>query len=77
MSRSFPSDTRPGVKADLERELGPLVLDCSSCGRRVHWVAGFGVAPGHWAHREPAPHPEPELWLRRHVPVPARLPGPR
>lgn len=47
------------VKADLERELGQLVLDCSSCGRTVHWVAGLGVTPGHWAHREPAPHGEP------------------
>jgi hypothetical protein len=24
------------VKADLERELGQLVLDCTLCGRRVH-----------------------------------------
>jgi hypothetical protein len=24
------------LKADLERELGGLVLDCASCGRRVH-----------------------------------------
>jgi hypothetical protein len=31
------------VRADLERELGQLVLDCSSCGRRVHWFAGLGV----------------------------------
>jgi len=29
-----------------------------------HWVAGLGVSPGQWAHREPAPHHEPadELW---------------
>ena len=47
------------VKADLERELGGWVLDCSECGRTVHWVAGLGVAPGHWGHREPAPHGEP------------------
>jgi hypothetical protein len=47
------------VKADLERELGDLVLDCSDCGRTVHWVAGLGVSPGHWAHREPAPHGAP------------------
>jgi hypothetical protein len=46
------------AKADLERELGRLVLDCSDCGRTVHWVAGLGVSPGHWAHREPAPHHE-------------------
>ena len=47
------------VKGDLERELDQLVLDCSSCGRRVRWVAGLGVEPGHWAHRQPAPHNEP------------------
>ena len=35
------------VKADLERELGQLLLDCSSCGRRLHWVAGLVVEPGH------------------------------
>jgi hypothetical protein len=33
------------VKADLERELGQLVLDCSCCGQTVHWVAGLGVSP--------------------------------
>ena len=27
------------VKADLERELGRLVLHCTACGRTVHWVA--------------------------------------
>lgn len=47
------------VKSDIERELGQLVLDCSECGQTVHWVAGLGVSPGHWAHREPAPHGEP------------------
>ena len=46
-------------KADLERELGQLVLDCSSCGQTVHWIAGLGVTPGHWAHMEPAQHHEP------------------
>jgi hypothetical protein len=49
------------VKADVERELGKLVLDCLDCGRTVHWVAGLGVASGHWAHREPAPHGEPTV----------------
>ena len=49
------------VKADLERELERLVLDCSKCGQRVHWVPGLGVSQGHWAHREPAPHGEPVL----------------
>lgn len=47
------------VKAELERELGHLVLDCSDCGRTVHWVSGLGTTPGHWAHREPAPHGAP------------------
>jgi hypothetical protein len=46
------------VKGDLERELQTFVLDCSDCGRTVHWIAGLGVTPGHWAHREPAPHEE-------------------
>jgi hypothetical protein len=41
------------VTAELDRELGQLMLDCSSCGRRVHWVARLGVELGHWAHREP------------------------
>lgn len=49
------------VKADLERELGRLVLDCSDCGRLVHWVSGLGATAGHWAHREPAPHGDPVL----------------
>jgi hypothetical protein len=29
------------VKADLERELAKLVLECSDCGRTVRWVAGL------------------------------------
>ena len=45
------------VKAGLERELETWVL-CSKCGLDVHPVAGLGVSPGHWAHREPAPHGE-------------------
>jgi hypothetical protein len=49
------------VKADIERELGQLVLDCTSCGLRVHWIPGLGVTLGHWAHREPAPHHEPAV----------------
>jgi hypothetical protein len=52
------------VKADLERNLGTLVLNCSDCGRLVHWVAELGSQPGHWAHREPAPHGEPAVLLR-------------
>jgi hypothetical protein len=47
------------VKADLERELEDFVLNCENCGLDVHWVSGLGVSPGHWAHREPAPHGEP------------------
>jgi hypothetical protein len=39
------------VKADLERELGQLVLGCSDCGRTVHWVPGLGVQSGHWHTR--------------------------
>jgi hypothetical protein len=49
------------VKADLEREPGTFVLDCRACGREVHRIAGIGVSPGHWAHREPAPHGEPAV----------------
>jgi hypothetical protein len=49
------------VKADLERELGTWSLNCRSCGGNVHWVAGLAATPGHWAHREPAPHGEPVL----------------
>ncbi len=30
-----------------------LVVDCSACGATVHYVAGLGVTPGNWAHREP------------------------
>jgi hypothetical protein len=54
------------VKADLERELEDFSLNCSKCGLDVHWVSGLGATPGHWAHREPAPHGEPavsETWL--------------
>lgn len=47
------------VKADLEQELGRLVLDCSTCGRTVHWVAGLAASPGYRAHREPSPHGAP------------------
>jgi hypothetical protein len=49
------------VKADLEHELETWVPNCTKCGLDVHWVSGLGVTPGHWAHREPAPHGEPTL----------------
>jgi hypothetical protein len=49
------------VKADLERVLERLVLDCIVCGRTVHYVGGLGVRAGHWAHAEPAPHATPKL----------------
>jgi hypothetical protein len=49
------------VKADLERELERVVLDCTVCGRTAHYVGGLGVRAGHWAHAEPAPHATPKL----------------
>lgn len=69
------------VKGDLERELGRLVLDCIDCGRTVHWVSGLGVTPGHWAHREPAPHGDPAMQAAfgsvGHPPAVRDHPGPR
>jgi len=55
------------VKADLKRELEDFSLNCSKCGLDVHWVAGLGVSPGHWAHREPAPHGEPATLYRQPI----------
>ena len=49
------------LKADLERELETWVPNCTKCGLDVHWVAGLGISPGHWAHAEPAPHGEPAV----------------
>jgi hypothetical protein len=49
------------VKADLERELEKIVLDCAVCGRKAHYVGGLGVRARHWAHAEPAPHSTPKL----------------
>ena len=49
------------VKKELERELETLSLNCSKWGVDVHWVSGLGITPGHWAHREPAPHGEPAV----------------
>jgi len=48
------------VKADLERGLEGFVT-ARDCGSTVHQIAGFGVSPGHWAPREPAPHHEPAV----------------
>jgi hypothetical protein len=49
------------VKADLERQLEDFSLNCTKCGLHVHWDSGLGVTPGHWGHREPAPHGEPAV----------------
>jgi hypothetical protein len=49
------------TKAELERELGRLLLHCQRCNRTVHWVSGVGPAPGHWADAEPAPDHDPAL----------------
>jgi hypothetical protein len=53
------------VKGDLERELGGLVLDCSACGRTVHWVSGLAATPGLWAHASPRPTANPWFELLR------------
>ena len=47
------------VKSSAESRLEGLVLDCSDCGERTHYVPGLGGAIGHWAHLEPAPHGVP------------------
>jgi hypothetical protein len=52
------------TKAELERSLSELVLDCTACGMVVHWVQGVSVAdPGHRGHRHPAP--SGERWSSR------------
>jgi len=56
------------VKADLEHELETWVPNCSKCGLDVHCVAGLGVSPGHWAHREPAPRRAGRLAIRQTPP---------
>jgi hypothetical protein len=33
------------TKAELERELGRVLLHCRRCNRRVHWVSGVGHTP--------------------------------
>lgn len=48
------------VKADLEHELGRLLLHCTACGMEAHWVQGVSMSdPEHWWHRFPVPHGEP------------------
>jgi hypothetical protein len=49
------------VKADLERELEDFVLNCSKCGLGRALGERARHFPGHWAHREPAPHGEPAV----------------
>jgi hypothetical protein len=34
------------TKAELERELGRVLLHCRRCNRRVHWVSGVGSGRG-------------------------------
>ncbi len=43
------------TKHAVEDELVTWALDCSRCGRRVHWVPGVGCAWPLGAHSEPAP----------------------
>jgi hypothetical protein len=43
------------TKHALENEIVAVILDCSRCGRRVHWCRAKGSELGHWAHAEPAP----------------------
>jgi hypothetical protein len=50
------------VKADLERELGKLVINCTACGMKVHWVQCVSMSdPGHRGHRFLAPHGKPAV----------------
>jgi hypothetical protein len=51
----------PAVKADHERKLRRVVLDCVACGRTVLYVGGLGARAGHCAHAEPAPHENMEI----------------
>jgi hypothetical protein len=54
-ARQMASDVQRSKHA-AEDVLVAFVLDCSRCGRRVHWVPGEGCELGHWAHAEPAPN---------------------
>ena len=58
------ADTRSAtltVKADLERELEDFSLNLHDVRARRSLGVRSRVAPGHWAHREPAPYGEPNL----------------
>lgn len=46
------------TKADLERERGRLVVHCTACGQRVHWVSGWASLRRIGSQR---PHGEPAL----------------
>jgi hypothetical protein len=45
----------PNVKTDLELELEDS-RSCSKSRLDLHWLSELGIAPGHSAHRESAPH---------------------
>jgi hypothetical protein len=51
----------PVHKVDLERGLEREVLDCTVCGKRVHYVGGLTVTRRRWALAEPAPRRTPKL----------------
>jgi len=51
-ARKMASDLQR-TKHAAEDVLVAFVLDCSRCGRRVHWVRGEGCNLSHW-HAEPA-----------------------
>ncbi len=45
----------------IGRALGDIAVPPGSSRLTVHYVAGIGVTPRHWAQREPAPHHEPAV----------------
>jgi hypothetical protein len=49
------------MKADLERELEKVWLNCVVCGVPANYVGGLAVRAGHWAHAAPAPHVTPKF----------------
>jgi hypothetical protein len=48
------------IDCEEDRTLRAVLVD-------VDWVSGLGIGPGHWAHREPAPHGEPANRRREHA----------